>query len=98
VFGWMIAPHTGVDARALVFRSAGLSNFGVREHTMAPVEPAVRPPGEGVERLMRILIGPAIQQDLRVGLVMLCVVPVSILITLLAGAIAEGNPRRTFTC
>ena len=39
-----------------------------------------------------------IYQEWRVGLVMLCVIPVSILITVLAGQIAKRNSAGAFAC
>src|SRR5881394_1053885 len=37
----------------------------MRKHTMTAIKPAVRPPSKCVQRLMRIRIRPAIEQDLR---------------------------------
>ena len=67
----MIAPDAGVERHALVVGRAGLADLRVREDAVAAVEPAVRSPGEGVQRLVRVLVAPAVEQDLRraVGLV-----------------------------
>src|ERR1041385_6490259 len=35
------------------------------EHSVAAVKPAIRPPRESVEGLMRILVSPTVQKDLR---------------------------------
>ena len=63
--GRMIAPDAGVDRRAVLVRRAGLADARMREDAVAAVEPAVGAPGEGVERLVRVLIAPAVEQDLR---------------------------------
>ena len=49
----------------------GLPTLRVREDAVAAVEPAVGAPDEGVERFVRVLVAPAVEQDLRraVGLV-----------------------------
>ena len=60
----VIAPDAGVDRRALVVGRARLADLRMREHAVAAVEPAVGAPGEGVERLVRVLIAPAVEQDL----------------------------------
>ena len=63
----MIAPDAGVERHALVVGRARLADARVREHAVAAVEPAVRAPDEGVERLVRVLVGPAVEQDLRLA-------------------------------
>ena len=63
--GRMIAPDAGVDRHALVVRRARLADARMREDAVAAVEPAVRAPGEGVQRLVRVLVAPAVEQDLR---------------------------------
>ena len=50
--------------RSLVGR-AGLADERRVEHALVAVEPAIRSPGEAVERLVRVLIAPAIEQHLR---------------------------------
>ena len=67
----MIAPDAGVDRRALVGRRARLADVRVREHAVAAVQPAVGSPDERVERLVRVLVAPAVEQHLglAVGLV-----------------------------
>ena len=60
----VIAPDAGVERRALVVGRARLADVRVREHAVAAVEPAVRAPGERVERLVRVLVAPAVEQDL----------------------------------
>ena len=61
----VIAPDAGVDRRAVLVRRAGLADLRVGEDAVAAVEPAVRAPGEGVQRLVRVLVAPAVEQDLR---------------------------------
>jgi len=65
----MEAPHAAIDRSALAVRAAGLADVRVREHAVAAVEPTVGTPRERVERLVRVLIGPAVEQDLglRIG-------------------------------
>ena len=67
----VVAPDAGVDFRPLEVARARLAHVGVGEHAMAPVEPAVGAPGEGVERLMGVLVGETVEQDLgrAIGLV-----------------------------
>src|SRR5206468_2259646 len=61
----MIAPDAGVDGSALLFRRARLADERVREDAVAAVQPAIGAPDEGVERLVRVLVAPAIEDDLR---------------------------------
>src|SRR5260370_31689293 len=63
VFGGMIAPNPGVDAGALLVGRAGFADVRVREHTMAAVEPAIRTPGESVERFVGVLVSPPVEQN-----------------------------------
>src|SRR5579871_1423388 len=51
----MESPDAGVDLGAFIIGSAWLANIAVGENAMTTVEPAVRAPAEGVERLVRIL-------------------------------------------
>ena len=62
--GRVIAPNAGVDRRAILVRSAGLANATVGEHTMTAVQPAIRAPRERVERFVRVLMAPAIEENL----------------------------------
>ncbi len=41
-----------------------LADAGVGENTVAAVKPAVRAPGEAVERFVSIMLAPAVEQDL----------------------------------
>ena len=52
---------------ALVVGRAGLADVRVREHAVAAVEPAVGSPDERVQRLVRVLAAPAVEQDFRPG-------------------------------
>src|SRR5262249_52984003 len=58
--GRVVAPDAGVDRHSLLIRRARLAHLRVREDAVAAVEPAVRPPAERVERLVRVLIAPAV--------------------------------------
>ena len=50
---------------ALRVGRAGLADVRVGEDAVGAVEPAVGAPGERVERLVRVLVAPAVEQDLR---------------------------------
>ena len=50
-----------------VFRRAGLADVRMREDAVAAVEPAVGSPDERVERLVRVLVAPAVEQHLRLA-------------------------------
>src|SRR5258706_765387 len=63
--GRVIAPHSRINVGSFTVGGAGLAHVGMREHSLAAVEPAVRAPAEGVQRFVSILIRPAIEQDLR---------------------------------
>ena len=52
----VIAPDRGVHLH--------VADFAAREYAVQPVQPAVRPPLERIERLMRILAAEAREQDL----------------------------------
>ena len=56
------APDTGIDLHALRIGSARLAHDRVGEHAVVTVEPAVRTPDEAIERLVRVLKTPAIEQ------------------------------------
>ena len=56
------APDTGVDLHALRVGSARLAHDRVGEHAVVTVEPAVGTPDEAIERLVRVLESPAIEQ------------------------------------
>ena len=63
--GRMIAPDAGVERDATVVGGAGLADARVGEDAVAAVEPAVGAPGEAVERLVRVVLAPAVEEDLR---------------------------------
>ena len=46
--GWMIAPDAGSDRCALAIRRPRFADLRMREHTVAAVEPAVRPPAKSI--------------------------------------------------
>ena len=62
--GRMIAPDGRVQGRAIGVGRPGLADARVGEDTVAAVKPAVRAPGEAVERLVGIVLAPAVEQDL----------------------------------
>ena len=61
----VIAPHAGIDGNALGIRRARLTDAAVREDAVAAVKPAVRAPDERVQRLVRVLGAPAVEEDFR---------------------------------
>ncbi len=69
--GRVIAPDPGVDRDALGVGRPGLADLRVGEHAVAAVQPAIGAPGERVQGLVRVLIPPAVEEDLgrAVGLV-----------------------------
>ena len=74
--GRMIAPDAGIDRRAQCVLGAGLADAGVGEDAVAAVKPAVGAPDETIERLVGIMLTPAVEQDL--GRTIRTVVAVSI--------------------
>ena len=65
--GGMEAPDARVDLLALGVGRARLAHDGVREHAMVAVEPAVGTPDETIERLVRVLEAPAVEQHDRIA-------------------------------
>ena len=63
----VIAPDAGVDRNPFRIRCAGAADLGVGENSMRPIKPAVRSPGEIIQRLVGILRAPAIENDLRLA-------------------------------
>ncbi len=67
MFGGMITPHRGIDPLALLFGVPGLPTFEGQKTPCDAVEPAVRSPLKGVQRLVRVArVVPAIEKNLRV--------------------------------
>jgi hypothetical protein len=64
---WMITPDRRVEGHTLAVRCARLAHARVSEHAVATVEPAVRSPGECVERFVCVLPAPAVEQDFRLA-------------------------------
>src|SRR5207244_13602619 len=60
----VIPPDARVDGNALFVGRARLAAARVREHAVAAVQPAVRPPDARVERLVRVVVTPAVEDDL----------------------------------
>ena len=58
------APDAGVDLPALLGRRTRLADHRVREDAVAAVEPAVGPPGEAVQGLVRVLHRPTVEHHL----------------------------------
>ena len=56
------APDAGVDLHALVIGRTRLTDDRVREDAVVTVEPAIRTPDEAVERLVRVVETPAVEQ------------------------------------
>ena len=63
--GRVIAPDPAVERRAVGVRRAGLADLRVREHAVGAVQPAVRSPSKRVQRLVRVLVAPSVEQHLR---------------------------------
>src|SRR5204863_7077139 len=76
LLGRVIAPDRGVHEDALLVGGAGFADLRVGEHAVASVEPAVGSPHEAVERLVLVVVAPAVKHHLRraVGL------PVAVLV------------------
>ena len=64
----MIPPHTSIHPLTFNRRCAGLAGIARAEDAVTTVEPAIRSPREGVQRLVRVGgVIPAIEQNLRVA-------------------------------
>ncbi len=63
----MIAPDARVDELPFTLRRTGHLHMRVCEHPVATIQPAVRSPREGVQRLVRVLRGEAFEQHLRLA-------------------------------
>ena len=59
----VIPPDPRVDRLPLLRGRPRLSHQRMREHPVTPIQPPIRPPDEGVERLVRVLPVPAIEED-----------------------------------
>jgi len=59
----VIPPDAGVDPHAVGIGRPRLADRGVREHAVAAVEPAIGPPDETVQCLVRVLRAPAVEED-----------------------------------
>ena len=57
----MQTPHTGIDALALGIRGAGLTDVGMGEDAVTAIEPTIGTPRETIQRLVRVLHRPAIE-------------------------------------
>ena len=62
VAGRVEAPDSGVDLHALLVGRTRLADDRVREHAVVTVEPAIRTPDKAVERLVRVVEAPAVEQ------------------------------------
>jgi hypothetical protein len=63
--GRVVTPDPGIDRGAPCLGRPGLADSRVSEDPVAAVKPAVGAAGEGVERLVGIVLAPAVEQDLR---------------------------------
>ena len=61
----MIPPHARAQFDALIVRRARFTDVRGVEHALVSVEPAVRPPQETVQALVRVLETEALEQHLR---------------------------------
>src|SRR5204862_2678299 len=60
----VITPHARAEFGAFPVGRARFSNAGVVEHALVAIEPAVRPPQETVQALVRVLVSEAVEQYL----------------------------------
>src|SRR5579884_2847340 len=65
VLDGMITPDAAGDDGAVLVGRTGLADLGKIEHAVAAVKPTVRTPGEGVQRFVRVVVIPAVEQNLR---------------------------------
>ena len=64
MLGRVVAPHRGVDPLPLALGRPGLANQRRAENAVTAVKPAVRPPGERVQGLVRVgFVVPAIEKN-----------------------------------
>ena len=63
----MQSPHAGIDSDAFFLRRARLADKAVCKDAVGSVKPAIGPPDEIIERLVRILPAPAIEHHFRLG-------------------------------
>src|SRR5690606_21306559 len=56
----VITPYAGVDLHTFVIRRSWFADLRMGEDAMAAVEPAVGSPAEGVQRLVRVVVAPAV--------------------------------------
>ena len=61
---WMVTPHACIDRCTIFFCCSRFANIRVREDAMATVEPTVRSPDKRVQRFVRILESPTVEQNL----------------------------------
>ncbi len=61
----MEASVVAVDGHALFLRLARRADIALREVAVAAIDPAVGASDEGVERFVRVLPAPTIEQNLR---------------------------------
>ena len=61
----MEAPDGTFDDESFAIRGARLADEGAIKDALRAVEPAVRPPDEVVQGLVRVVALPAIEHDLR---------------------------------
>ena len=61
----VIPPYARIELRALGVFCARFANVRVGEHAVGTVEPAVRSPHEGIQRLVGVVVAEPVQQHLR---------------------------------
>src|SRR5205814_6934438 len=59
------SPHSAIQRHPFGVGRPWFADRRIREDTMRSVEPSVRAPGKRVERLVRVLVPPPIEHDLR---------------------------------
>ncbi len=59
--GRVVAPHARIDLSPLIIGRTRLAYIGMRKYPVDTIQPAIGPPTQAVEYLMRILRTPAIE-------------------------------------
>ena len=64
----VIAPDARIDRITLGVGRPRLADARMREDAVTSIEPAIGSPGKAIERFVRILVAPAIEQDRRLAI------------------------------
>ena len=63
----MPPPHAAIELHPLAVRRTGPAHIRLGKNALRPVQPAVRAPGEIVQRLVRVAVAPAVEHLLRLS-------------------------------